>query len=298
VTHARFQAAILLIGVAATAVALLSFQTNWGWLHWFALALPIVGSVVIALANRRASGKRWVLLRAAAEAIKSEIYRYRTMTGIYSEQALRGARAGAGGGGEPAPVRLAARLAEIEGRLVQTEASGASITPYDGPLPPDMYGAEAGDDGISPLDASRYVANRVSDQLAYYRGKVATLDRRRGILHVVTLAAGGGGAFLAAVNAEVWVGLTTAVGGAALAYLGNLQFDSTIVAYNQAAAQLGALERDFRARDRVVSLEELVGRGEAVLTTEHGGWVQQMTDALEHQKAEQTKAAARPDSNP
>ncbi len=288
VTHDIFQSTILLLGIVATAAALISFTTQWEPWHWLAVAVPIVASVVIALANRRATGKRWVLLRAAAEAIKSEIYRYRTATGVYSPHALDR-------DGIPAQLRLVDRLADIDGKLVQTEASGASITPYAGPLPPDMYGAEARDDGISPLDAVRYVENRVADQLVYYRGKVVDLDRRRGVIHVVLLVAGGAGAFLAAVDHEIWVGLTTAVAGAALGYLGYLQFDSTIVAYNQAAAQLGALEREFRAREREMEFEELVARGEAVLTTERGGWVQQMTEALEQQRAELANAAAKAD---
>ena len=173
VTHERFQASILLLGVAATLAALLSFETKWPSSTGLAIAVPIVASVVIALANRRATGKRWVLLRAAAEAIKSEIYRYRTATGVYATQALRH-------DGASAQLRLVDRLADIDAKLVRTEASGASIPPYDGPLPPDMYGAEAGDDGISPLDAARYVDFRIADQLAYYRGKVGVLDRRRG----------------------------------------------------------------------------------------------------------------------
>ena len=51
-------------------------------------------------------------------------------------------------------------------------------------------------------------------------------------------------------------GSTTAIAGAALAHLGYLQVDNTIVAYNQAAAQLDALQRDARARGaRTLDLE-------------------------------------------
>jgi hypothetical protein len=284
----RFQTLILLLGIAATAIALLSAELHDTGLRWLAIALPIVASVVVALANRRAAGRRWVLLRAAAEALKSEIYRCRTATGVYSQAVLDGA-------GESARQRLAARLADVESKLVSSDASGGPLTPYCGSLPPVMYGAGADDDGLSGLDASRYIEIRVSDQLAYYRGKVDGLDRVRGRLQVVMLAAGGAGAFLAAVDVAVWVGLSTTVAGAALAYLGYLQFDSTIVAYNQTAAQLATLQRDFRARDGDMPLEELVGRGESVLTRELGGWVQQMTEALEQQRAEQTKAATKVD---
>jgi len=286
IIHLRFQRWILLLGVVATAVALLYDEVlGWGALHALAVATPVVASVLITLSTQRAAGERWVLLRAAAEATKSEIYRYRTQTGVYSEQALSDGEA------DHAPGCLVVRLAEIEGKVVQSAASGAAIPSYRGPLPPEMYGAEAGDDGLSALDGPRYVEIRVADQLTYYRGKVVSLDRRRNRLRVLTVVSGGAGTLVAAAGFDVWIGLTTAIGGAALAYLSSLQFDTTIVAYNQTVAQLAALEREFGAGSDTLALEDLVRRGEGVLTTELGGWVQQMTEALEQQKAQQSKAA-------
>ena len=72
--------------------------------------------------------------------------------------------------------------------------------------------------------------------------------------------------------------------------------DTAIVAYNQAATQLSALQREFRATDgEAPTFEALVTRGETVLTTEHSGWVQQMTDALAELQAQQTEAGAKVD---
>ena len=290
-TFERFQTSILVLGVVATAIALAHEEVGAGWLrnglHWGAVVAPILVSVLIALANRRAAGKRWVLLRAAAEAVKSEIYRYRTRTGVYSRAALRAAD-------EPIdrPRALTARLAEIDAGLVMTAASSGPLTPYDGALPPKMYGAEAQDDGLSRVDARRYITLRVADQLAYYRNKVADLDRLRARLQLVTLLAGGAGALLAAAGAEIWIGVTTALAGAALAHLGYLQVDNTIVAYNRAAAQLATLRREYDV-DAAPDLERLVTAGETVLTTELSGWVQQMTDALAELQQQQSDAASK-----
>jgi hypothetical protein len=286
----RFQGSILLLGILATLLALVHDAVGGAVLHWSVVAAPILVSALIALANRRAAGKRWVVLRAAAEAIKTEIYRYRTRTGIYADEA-RGARDHA-----TRQRQLAAQLDAIEARLIQTEASSGPLTPYDGPLPPAMYGTAAQDDGLSPLDAERYVALRLGDQLSYYRGKVRELDRRRTLLQVLTVAAGGVGAILAVAGLEIWIGLTTAISGAALAHLGYLQVDNTIVAYNQSAARLAGLERELRAgqidKRSPQALHDLVTRGEAVLTTELAGWVQQMTDAMQEQQAQQAEAAS------
>jgi SLOG in TRPM, prokaryote/SMODS and SLOG-associating 2TM effector domain 1/Protein of unknown function (DUF4231) len=290
-TFEQFQGAILVLGILATLVALVHNEVGGAVLHWTVVAAPIVVSVLIALANRRAAGKRWVLLRAAAEAIKSEIYRYRTGTGVYADEPATGDDLAA------RPRRLADQLDTIEGKLTQSDASSGPLTPYDGPLPPAMYGAEAADDGLSPLDAERYVKIRLADQLSYYRGKVRDLDRRRAILQVITVTAGGAGAILAAAGLEIWIGLTTALSVAALAHLGYLQIDNTIVAYNQSAARLAGLEREFRARQTgplsPEAFHDLVTRGETVLTTELGGWVQQMNDAIHALQAQQSDAASK-----
>ena len=285
----RMQVAILALGIAATAVALLYDALGTAPLHWAAVAGPLVVSTLIAFAGRRAAGKRWVLVRAAAEAIKAEIYRYRTRTGLYNDSLLPG--------GEPsARARvLATRLDAIDARLMQTEASSGVLTPYDGPLPPPMYGAGRDDDGVSRLDPERYIQIRVADQLAYYHGRTRRLDRVRGMLQLAAVAAGGAGAILAAAGLEIWIGLTTAISAAALSYLASMQVENTIVAYNQSASKLAGLEREWGAvrdgRD-TTAFDQLVAESEAVLGTELGGWVQQMNEALQklqHQQAEATR---------
>jgi len=292
-TFENFQKWILGLGIAATFLALLSNAVQGDpdhvsggedLLHWAVVAGPIVVAVLIALANRRAAGKRWVLLRAGAESVKGQIYRYRTRR-------------------ERDPAALAKRLDEIESRLMQSEASGGPLTPYSGALPPVMYGAEAEDDGLSQLDGDQYLQIRVADQLRYYHGKVKELDRLRNRLQVVGVAAGGAGAILAAAGAEIWIGLTTAVSGAALSYLGYLQVDNAIVTYNQSAAQLEALQRGWDAlkqqgwdaltpEQRAERFEQCVTMTEGVLTAELGGWVQQMNSAMEEQADQGKKGDA------
>ena len=70
-----------------------------------------------------------------------------------------------------------------------------------------------------------------------------------------------------------------------------LQVDPTIVAYTQAAGRLASLRRDWSVRPGDV--ETLVARGESVLATELGGWVEQMNEALEALQARQAEEAKR-----
>jgi hypothetical protein len=83
------QGTILTLGVAATLLALIHKETCGSAVHWAVVVIPILASIVIAIAGRNAIGQRWVVLRAAAEATKAEIYRYRagqrTATGTAHE---------------------------------------------------------------------------------------------------------------------------------------------------------------------------------------------------------------------
>jgi hypothetical protein len=291
----RFQGSVLLLGVLATLLALLYNETHNRFLHWLVVAAPIVVSVLIAVAGRHAAGQRWVLLRGAAEAVKAEIYRYRAGTSPYNGPAS--------GAQEPARRQvLAERIGAVQARLMQTEVSSNQLSAYAGPLPPTMYGAGRDDDGLSPLDAGRYLSIRLRDQLTYYRGKVNSLSRRRGQLQLLAIAAGGAGTLLAAAGQDVWVGLTGGIAAASLAYLGYLQVDNTIVTYNQAAAKLEDTERRWQAlgpaeRDPA-AYDTLVTSAEDVFATELTGWVQQMNDAMTELKNRKDSAAKKAVSAP
>jgi hypothetical protein len=284
----RFQAWILLLGVLATLLGLIQAQAGNKVLHWVVVAIPILAAVLVAAAGRRAVGQRWVMLRAAAEAVKAEVYQHRTVAAGRARGTAHDRHAGR-------QQVLAANLDHIETRLIQTDASSGPLTPYDGPLPPQMYGAGRDDDGLSPLDAERYVQIRIGDQLTYFHGRIRSLNRRRNTLQFLAIAGGAAGAILAAAGLDAWIGLTSGAAAALLAYLGYLQVDNTIVIYNQAAASLAGLERDWRAlspaQRNAAAFKTLVTRGETVLTGELTGWVQQMSDTMHELSRKQAEAA-------
>ena len=287
----RFQASILVLGVIATLLGLIENQVKEPWLHWVVVVVPLLVSVLIAVASRRTVGQRWVMLRAAAEAVKAAIYRYRTLGITAAEEPARAAAV--------RRQQLASQLEVIETRLMHTEASSGPLTPYQGSLPPRMYGAARDDDGLSPLGANRYIQIRVADQLSYFHRRIRTLNKRRNILQFLAVASGATGAILAAANLEAWIGLTAGASAAALAYLGYLQVDNTIVTYNQTASRLAALERGWRvlspAQQDDVAVQRLVADCESTLATELSGWVQQMNDTLKDLRHDQASEAGRID---
>jgi hypothetical protein len=282
----RFQASILLLGLVATLLALIDNEVKEPPLHWAVVVVPVLVSVLIAVASRRAVGQRWVMLRAAAESIKAAIYHYRTLPRSPATEQARTAAA--------RRQQLASQLDIIETRLMQTEASGGPLTPYRGPLPPDMDGAGRGDDGLSPLDAGRYLQIRVGDQLSYYHRRIRSLNTRRNILQIAAIASGAAGAILAAAKFEVWIGLTAGGSAAVLAYLAYLQVDNTIVTYNQTATRIAALQRSWHAlspaQQNGTAFSRLVSNCEAALATELAGWVEQMNDVLQDLQHEQEHA--------
>jgi SLOG in TRPM, prokaryote/SMODS and SLOG-associating 2TM effector domain 1/Protein of unknown function (DUF4231) len=279
-TFSLFQAGVLLVGIGGTFLALLEDSVGFGgWIgsvvHWTVVAVPILVSLLIAVAARIGFGKRWVLLRGASEAIKSEIFRCRTRTGLYADDALAQA-------GLTRDEVLATRLNAVDERLLNTDASSGPLTPYRGPLPPRMYGASASDDGLSRLDADGYLLYRVGDQLNYFHPKVVQLSHRLRAFQLVALTVGAAGTLLAAAGLEVWIGLTTAIAAAAVAYLATLQVEPTLVAYNQAAGRLESLQRLWSAHPAASrDFDRLVSEAEGVLATELSGWVQQMNQAIE-----------------
>jgi hypothetical protein len=286
----RSQASILLLGVTGTLLALIDSEVHKTALHWAVVVLPILVSVLIAVASRRALGQRWVMMRAAAEFIKAEIFRYRVLEAPATDKQAKSPKA-------VNQQRLAAQLDDIEARLMQTEASSGPVIPYAGPLPPETSGLSRDDDGLSRLAAERYLRIRVDNQLGYFHRRVRALNKSRNVLQFLAVASGATGAILAAAHLEVWIGLTGGASAAALAYLAYLQVDNTIVIYNQTAFRLAAVERWWLALDAGeqtgTALERLVTGCEAALATEQAGWVQQMNDTLEHLKRSEDSAIRR-----
>ena len=243
-------------------------------LGYILIVLPIGTSVLIAATNRFKPGKRWILLRSAAESIKREIYRYRLRSDTYGSDATR-------------EKNLSKAIEDITRRLARTEANTTALRVYTGPIPP-VNAASARDDGLSFLGTDQYVRMRLEDQLAFYRRKTVTLEVQLQRLQYAVLGAGGAGTLLAALGDSwvIWITLTTALAAAFMSYLGYRQTETTLTGYNQTATDLDNLlswwtslqpeEQSLRA-----NVEALASHTEQVLSDELAGWTQRMTDALE-----------------
>lgn len=274
----RLELSLVWLAVAAALVAILSsgnaLRPDWQrWitqghaLHALVLGIPIVISIIGAYNSYFRDGIKWILLRGAAEAVKREIYRFRTKSGVYSDDNSDTASR---------EEKLAAKIADITSQL---EHSHVNKTNLPEGKPPDAAELEF-------LDPDRYVVERVRDQTGYFKKKTRELNRTLHWSQLAIFVVGGGGTLLAAIHLDVWVAMATAVVSAFATKLQTDQVENSLVQYNQAYAALRSIEIWWTAlsrweKGRQKNIDLLVDQTERTLEAEMAGWVQQMQSALE-----------------
>ena len=163
------------------------------FLQWLIVAIPVIVTFLIGLLNHFSHGQKWIALRSSAESLKSEIFRYRTKTGIYYSD-------------EGRETKMADKVQERNNHLMQTEAELSALKNYKGPLPP-QYSTADNDDGFTMLSPERYLNLRLEDQLSYYQKKTTQLERHWSYLQWGIYGLGGVGTLLAARGFELWIAL-------------------------------------------------------------------------------------------
>jgi hypothetical protein len=262
------------------------------------IVLPIVVSILTAANSRFRAGNKWILLRAAAEAIKREIFKFRARAGAYSDSQCAQVSCSS---------KLAAKLREITQALIQTEVNKGSIARFTGNHQQDIQEfqkkkAQDLQKWQKLLTAEEYVKERLHDQVTYYHTTSAKLNRRMRNLYVAIFVAGGLGTLVAALGVPAWVALTTAL---ATAFTTKLEIDDTeesLVQYNIALTGLRNVDAWWTSlsqweKGRRQNIDLLVEQTEDVLAGELTGWVQQMQSALdklmERQEKERPQQQAR-----
>ena len=294
-----YQRSILALGLLATILIVLQAQLRNAkvlvegspadqGLQYGIVLIPIAVGVLVAGAAWLRPGGRWVLLRGAAEAIKRETYRYRARTGLYApDETRRTSR----------EVKLAAAVGSTMNSLMLTDVNLAAIEtagPADDPV---ATMDRDKDDGTRPLGAAEYIRFRLDDQVAFYRKGVRRHERRVQSLRWLMLVFGAVGSVLAVAGLQLWVAVTVALVGVFTTYLEAMQLEATIMLYNQAATTLEGIRAWWTALppDQQVlrrNFDRLVERSERVMQAEHGGWVQQMQDAMTKLHLEEIDEAA------
>jgi hypothetical protein len=252
--------------------------------HVLIVLTPITISILVAASSRFREGNKWILLRASAEAIKREIFRYRMQAGAYSNDlCLQTSRES----------KLAAKLKDISSALAQSEVNRTNLPAVVKKDPTRLT-------FLSPHD---YLKDRVEDQISYFVAKTASLYKQLKTMQVWIYIAGGAGTAFAALRGDVWVALTTALAATLTTRLEMDQVENALVQYNQALTGLRNIASWWKAlsqweKGRRRNIDLLVEQTEKTLEGELAGWVQQMQTALdkltekEQADAERNKAPA------
>lgn len=263
-----------------------------------ALALPIIALAVMQYTARYAAPTTWIQYRYAAEKIRSNIYLYRTRTGIYNtdpakrdnllQKAVREA-------GKIITNSVPLDKQAVDRRLAQTQAekldatTPADKTPYEQALdeirPALRY--SGGDDGFMlPLDIEQYIKTRVHHQRDWYRDQVQKdyIGAKRLSMVSLSITALGSVAGLALGSQQVqWVGLVAVANAlsASVNAWGNARmFGKTYGIYDRTARLLEEVEGDWYAYQNdpeFVSnysqyLNDFVQQVEAILMGELDSW--------------------------
>jgi len=293
----RIQNAIIWLGVVGTTLALTqanikvpalepSLQKSLhDILHYMITAVPILVAILLAAANEFKSGNKWLHLRSSAELLKSEIFHYRTQTETSISRQIPE---------ETREIRLAKKLKQISTQLMQTDVNLSALKAYTGPLPP-VYGTKPGDDGFSMLSPENYLDIRLEDQLGFYVGKTAKLEKRLRRLEWLVYIVGGVGTMLAAFNMELWVALTGALVAAFGTHMKYEMLQETLTKYNQAAVALTNVRSwwislSAAEQAKKTNITMLIENTEGILRSEFSSWIQEMQDtiaALQKEEPEQ-----------
>ena len=316
----RQQFFILVLGVIITFLAVIqSFymqiqeKVHWlpsgsfsavlgGVLYYILIGLPVLMALLIAGANRFNPGNRWVTMRAATEAFKRELFRYRTRTGIYSNMQVILNKT-------TREATLAKSLETISREWLERNSDFAMF-----PAPIRYPSARVAQKGVAPktleqrkppkqgkskgrlsvyLAPKRYIEERLVDQLNFYKDRSQKLGRKLAQLQWIILILGGAATLLAALHFELVITVTTAIATALVTYLEYNQVANTLKQYNHAILTLTNIQNWWVALEDAqadqANIDKLVNYVETTLQTEQVGWVQQMQTALTELRAQQAK---------
>ena len=233
--HYRWRRWTAILGVLAALFAVITQAYSNFMPNWLSLALkvlliatPITASVLASFVNKFYDGNDWLVSRAGAEEILKEIYMYRTLYKTKSDRREW----------------LEKRLTNIQRQVFRGMGGELVLGKTPDKIPP-YYDSDnpSSDPGFKDLTGPEYLKFRLEDQLAWHIRKVQQFETERTRMQVYILAAGGLGAFLAAMGGgfSIWVAVTASVGAALIGWQELRNLDGTIKNYSKVIMELSII---------------------------------------------------------
>jgi hypothetical protein len=211
----------LTLGIVAAGFAVLATQVDSESLgRWIALAAGAAAALV-PFVQRRAGTDRvrdWTRARSASEGLKTEIYGFLAHGSAYTD--------------DDRELRLGEKTWEIVEAVADLQRSTAGVEVGEEPAPV-----------IQDLDG--YIAQRVDDQIGYYRDTAFRYDTRATWLRRIGDGLAAAAAILAVAAATfgndrlaAWVPFVTTAGTSLVAYVAAARYDHLIIEYLRTALRL------------------------------------------------------------
>jgi hypothetical protein len=275
-----------------------------GLLNLLLIILPITITALRAFAVKFSRGNSWVILRGNAEALKMEIFYYRTRVKQYQSdrntelaekiqqisQRLKGSVVHQRAlfpyeNQRPTRLRLGAVFWVASRLLSWGERLAHSVWEFFFAIKEEADGLPRDPDRTSDLDPESYIKYRLEDQFDWYRRKARSYDRQHQLLQTSVYMFGGFGTLLAAIGFQSWVAVTASLVAALINYLEYRRVEVTLMGYNQSADALYDIRTwwySLSAADRTNfnNFEKLVVNTEETIRSEHNSWLQDMQDRL------------------
>jgi hypothetical protein len=278
-----FGAAVLAAIFGTLATQLTDLDGHQSMLYALLAASAAIASAVYTWIGKDGIGSEseqlWTKARAAAEAIKSESYRF------------AGGVAGYANSDSPAQL-FRTRIAQLK-----KDAVDAGVTPSA----PNVEVPNSRPIPVIPMTAARYLDDRIGDQLTYFhrdlvkaRHRITTLRLASGFAMIAAAVCGATTALSQDHIVAGWIGVITTI-VAALSAQGLA--DRNRLTCTKAGMMIDRLE-DIKLEWSAggLSLPELIEKTEMLMEAEHGLWIQLMAKSTLKNEGGVPKAEARDQS--
>ena len=245
------------------------------------IAIPIIASTFAAFATKFYSNGSWLIYRAGAEEVKKEIYIYRTI--LPKDKSRRD--------------YLEKRLGDIQRKVFRNLGGEYALERYEGDLPSSYKkNKQNSDPGFHDLTGDEYITYRLKHQLDWHNNKITQRRNERRDMTIAILAAGAGGAMLAALGGylAIWVALTASITAALLGWQELKKVDEIIKNYSKVVLELSLLHnhwQNLEFQERTAQeFEKMVLGCERVLWTQNREYIRSMQEALREADLEKDAA--------
>jgi MFS family permease len=240
--------------LGAVTAAVIEENDPWRWAFAFATALALgLGPWLTAHFLGQNQATRWIAVRAAAEALKREVYRRAARCKPYD------------GPAQEADIALIKEKQEIEADLGDVEEMAA----------------ESMDLPKSEIDLNTYVTNRVENQISWLRRRAGDHARRAATLRAAEIVVALIGVVLSAAGAAFgdtfsakylapFIGVVTTVSTALIAHIEAGRYDFIAAMYRATAKRL---ENEQASHPPTTPLPDFVDKCEAILSAENSAWM-------------------------